>query len=74
MNRKYKIMAEELQLQLDELKRDSTASQAKLIMNALNKGHGLAACSGSVPSEKLDLVADQGKNEQTTDSSEKFVR
>ena len=63
-------MAEELQKQIEELKRDSTASQAKLIMSALSDGgYGLAASSGSVPSEVLTI---EDENQQI--KAEKFER
>ena len=57
-------------MQIEELKRDSTASQAKLIMSALSDGnYGLAASSGSVPSEMLTI---EDENQQI--KAEKFER
>ena len=57
-------------MQIEELKRDSTASQAKLIMSALSDGgYGLAASSGSVPSEVLTI---EDENQQI--KAEKFER
>ena len=56
-------------MQIEELKRDSTASQAKLIMSALSDGcYGLAASSGSVPSEELSIIQDENQQRKEAEN------